>query len=388
MPPCPLWLLSCILGLGVLFAAYGQDSLPADADGLLEYAQKHRNHKHWRQADRAFKRFLEKFPKDRRQEEVLAQLARIQYRFARHYAAARGWYERLVKEFPQSKHHLQYRIAIARCYAAQNLRLRAIEEYEAIIKEAKDKKAKASLIRQVWGLKNKHLNFYVNQTFGAGKNPKVRVYSRQVPDAEMRLYRIPYAEILERLGPEAPSLGQAIAKVPDKARKLVKKWTEKFPATKKRWHNSQLEIPVSESGVYLLEADHDRLTMRLHVLINRYGLITKAAAGDLLLFAQNRKTGEPVKGMRIRAYAEKKTFEGVTDADGIFTASDFPLRTPLVGVFDDELVSVQPGARHWWGSYEKASLFYVSTDRPIYRPNHKVHFKIVHRIEEGSAFSL
>ena len=343
MPPRPLWLLSCILGLGILFAAYGQDSLPADADGLLEYAKKHSNYRDWRQADRAFKKFLEKFPKDGRQEEALLLLARVQYSYARHYSAARGWYERLVKEFPKSEHRLQYRVAVARCYTAQNLRKRAIEEYEAIIKETKDKKTKAGLIRQVWSLENKQLNFYVNQTFGAGKKPKVQVYAHQVPDAEMRLYRIPYAEILERLGPEAPAFGQAIAKVPDRARRLVKKWTEKFPATKNRWHSSNMEIPVTESGVYLLEADHDRLTMRLHVLINRYGLITKAAAGDLLLFAQDRKTGEPIQGMRIRAYAKKKTFEGVTRADGTFTASDFPLQTPLVGAFQGELVTVQLG---------------------------------------------
>ena len=57
----------------------------------------------------------------------------------------------------------------------------------------------------------------------------------------------------------------------------------------------------------------------------------------------------------------------------------------LLGEKDGEIVSANTNYSYWYGYRQsgKRSLFYVITDRPIYRPNQTVQFKIIHREEEG-----
>ncbi len=380
------WLAAAALSVaaagGLSTAQDKPGDLPADEQKLLEHAQQRMNHGQWREADRAFKAWLEKFPESRNLETVYQQLGNLHHWYSRRPAEAREWYERLCQKFPKSPNFWSYRFQAAQTWASANLRDRAIEEYMKIGKEAPDAGTRANAIQHAWNLKGKYLYMQVNQTFTAGREPFANLNLQGIDKVTFRAAHIGYDALLKHLGgADGLNLQQAVARAGKDARKLLKEWTVEYPQNDKqnRWRNEQVKVPAAGSGVYILEGEHEGVVMTVTLIVTKYGLVTKAAAGKLVCFAQERASSKPVEGLQVRVLHKDHPVQGATDASGLFVSEKYRGGV-VIGTKDGEIVTTDA---RYSGGQDSRPLIHVTTDRPIYRPNQTVFFRVVHRMETG-----
>jgi uncharacterized protein YfaS (alpha-2-macroglobulin family) len=366
------------------YGAWLQDrkaELPTDEQKLFEYAQTRMNNGDWKEAERAFKAWLEKFPDGKNAENVYQQLGNLHHWYSHQYATSREWYAKLCEKFPKSPNYWNYRFQIASTWQNQNLRDKAIEEYRKISKEATDPNIRTNAIQQAWGVEGKYFYMHVNQSYTTGQEPVVHVQLSKIDKIEFRAVHIKFDAILEQLGKaDGQNLRDAIAKVGKEGRRALKEWTATYTYDRNNyWKNEQVKVPSTESGVYIVQGEHDGVVMTVTLFVSQYGLITKSSAGKLLCFAQDRSTSRPIEGMTIRTLHAQKPLQGVTDANGLFVADDFKGGV-VIGVKGTELVTTES---YYGGDQGEHPLIYVTTDRPIYRPNQTVQFRVVHRSELG-----
>jgi len=366
------------------YGAWMQDrrtELPADEQKLLEYAQARMNTGDWKESNRAYQAFLAKFPDSKNAEQVHVQLGNLHHWYSRQYATSREWYLKACQKFPKSPNYWSYRFMVAQTWQNQQLKDKALEEYRKIAKEAPDAQVRTSAIQQAWSVEGKYFYMHVNQSFTAGQEPFVNVQIAKIDKIVFRAEHIRFDAILENLGKSgSANLQDAIAKVGKEGRHALKEWTVTYAYDKNSyWKNEQVRIPSTESGVYVVEGEHDGVVMTVTLFVSQYGLITKSSAGKLLCFAQDRATSKPVEGMTIRTLHAEKPLSGVTDADGLFVAEHFQGGV-VIGVKGTELVTTES---YYGGVQGEHPLLYVTTDRPIYRPGHEVQFRVVHRTELG-----
>ena len=168
---------------------------------------------------------------------------------------------------------------------------------------------------------------------------------------------------------------------------LVTSWREILPPMRDA-EVRRIPLDLKEPGMYVVEAvsaPHRAYTV---VIVSDVGLVTKAASGQILLYAADRQSGVPVAGCEVQVIANQHPVAtGTTGVDGVFAAS-------LPEVKADDFVSVarcgaqvtasDPGS---WFLRESARelVGYVYTDKPIYRPGHTVRIKGVLRWRASGA---
>ncbi|MEQ1758011.1 MAG: alpha-2-macroglobulin family protein [Vicinamibacterales bacterium] len=170
---------------------------------------------------------------------------------------------------------------------------------------------------------------------------------------------------------------------------LVTSWRELLPHRRDA-EMRRVPLDVREPGVYVVEAVTGTLRAYTLVVVADVGLVTKVAPGQMLIFAADRLTGEPRAGCTVQVLADRAVAsEGLTDADGVVTAS-------LPGVRSDTLVTlarcgdqvaVTDPRGYSLSSAARELLGYVYSDKPIYRPGHTVHIRTVLRWRERDALT-
>ncbi|MEW6322680.1 MAG: alpha-2-macroglobulin family protein [Acidobacteriota bacterium] len=170
---------------------------------------------------------------------------------------------------------------------------------------------------------------------------------------------------------------------------LVTAWREVLPDRRDPEYR-RLPLDVREPGVYVVEAVRDVLRAYTVVIVSDVGLVTKAAPGQLVVFAADRFSGEPTPDCEVRVTAAgAQVAEGRTDGDGLL---DLPLpEAPLdqivaVARCGDQIAATDPGAWAVQGPTRELAA-YVYTDKPIYRPGHTVHVKAVLRWRQQDALA-
>src|SRR6185436_4759533 len=143
--------------------------LPTDEQKLFEYAQNRMNQGDWRESDRAFKAYLEKFPEGKNLESVYSNLGNLHHWYSHQYATAREWYAKACEKFPKSGNYWNYRFQVAQSWQNQNLREKAVEEFRKIAKEAPDAAVRTNAIQQAWHAEGKYFYMHVNQSYTTGQ---------------------------------------------------------------------------------------------------------------------------------------------------------------------------------------------------------------------------
>ncbi len=77
-------------------------------------------------------------------------------------------------------------------------------------------------------------------------------------------------------------------------------------------------IPVSDKGVYLVEATNGTLRAYTIIVVTEIAVITKAAPGRLMTFVVNRRSGDPIAGIMVRVWVDQKEVAAkTTDQQGL-----------------------------------------------------------------------
>jgi len=183
---------------------------------------------------------------------------------------------------------------------------------------------------------------------------------------------------------------------------LVTSWRESLPPLEASFDRRMVPLGKRESGVYLVEAVGGDLRAYTVVVVTDLALVEKAtASGDFLVYAVDRKSGEPRADARVELVKGHHTIAtGRTDADGIFRTklptSEGPDAEGETGTDD---VMILASHRENFAVSDLESFYfnlgeqnekvqgYIYTDRPVYRPAHKVSFKgILRAFDERSQY--
>jgi uncharacterized protein YfaS (alpha-2-macroglobulin family) len=195
---------------------------------------------------------------------------------------------------------------------------------------------------------------------------------------------------------------------------IVGKWRQVLTATENEYDTRMVPLGKREPGVYLIEAVNGDLRAYTVMVVTDLTMINKTTRdGQMLVYAVDRKSGEPRADVQIEVVKGKKVVAaGKTGGDGVLKTlirKDQPARregeaAPLEGVDNSYLVLARRGDQfavsdlqpYYFGEFESEGdgedgaisgdrvASYIYTDRPVYRPEQKAYFKgIVRRLGEG-----
>ncbi|HLN99210.1 MAG TPA: MG2 domain-containing protein [Pyrinomonadaceae bacterium] len=200
---------------------------------------------------------------------------------------------------------------------------------------------------------------------------------------------------------------------------LVSSWREPLPPLETQYDQRMIPLGKRTPGVYLVEAVENDLRAYTVVVVTDLTMIDKTTRdGELLVYTVDRKTGEPRPGAQVEIVREQKTLaSGTTDSQGILrtriekkkpaaaeaaegedeanaeAAPEEPdSESLLILARQNNNFAISDLGSLYFGGYEDEEdsgniKGYVYTDRPVYRPTHKVSFKgIIRNVDENGAY--
>ena len=199
---------------------------------------------------------------------------------------------------------------------------------------------------------------------------------------------------------------------------LVSSWREPLPPLENEYDQRMIPLGKKTPGVYLVEAVQNDLRAYTVVVVTDLTMIDKTTSnGELLVYTVDRKTGEPRPGAQIEIVKNQKTVaSGVTDDQGILRTKIEKKKPAAKAEGDEEAAAEEPAPDEtdsesllilakqssnfaisdlgsmFFGGYEGEDTEenfkgYIYTDRPVYRPTHKVSFKgIVRAVDPNGVY--
>jgi uncharacterized protein YfaS (alpha-2-macroglobulin family) len=169
----------------------------------------------------------------------------------------------------------------------------------------------------------------------------------------------------------------------------VWKWTV---PPHQQWESQTVAIPVSEKGVYLVEATNGKLRAYTIIVVSEIAIITKAAPGRLMSFIVDRRSGDPVSGALVRVWIDQQEVAAkAADQQGLVDTSlneAKPENVAVLATSGDQFAINAPGAWNLGTGPDRSLRGYTYTDRPVYRPGDIVHFKSIVRSESISGYQI
>lgn len=164
-------------------------------------------------------------------------------------------------------------------------------------------------------------------------------------------------------------------------RQLVTKFLRK-PATAAN-ANEPISLDPLPPGLYVVEATNGRLSTSVVLSVASFVVIDKTMPGRVVARVVDRETGRGIAGARLVVMVNRKTeAEATTDALGLAELKVTPDQgSDLVLLAfrgtEPAVASLEPWSL---GASRSALSAYIYTDRPVYRPGHKVGFKGILRL--------
>ncbi len=172
---------------------------------------------------------------------------------------------------------------------------------------------------------------------------------------------------------------------------LVARWRQEMPP---RFFSETAQIPVPslEKGVYLVEATDGTLRAYTIAMVTELGVITKSAPGQVLTYTADRRTGAPVSDADVRVWSDKKQNAQLkSDASGLAQTS-LPegqyQDVRVLAVKGQDVAVVTPYSYNLSSNPLEDWTGYIYTDRPVYRPGHTAHFKVILRTRSGERYKI
>ena len=159
------------------------------------------------------------------------------------------------------------------------------------------------------------------------------------------------------------------------------------------FYTQNIDLGRQDLGLYLVEARYADTTVSTWFLVSDTALVIKSAPGEVLAYVADVQSGTPVAESPVRLYREGKILgEGRTDAGGTarFAIPRDSSEFFLVAVAQrgaDEAVVGRTDYR-----FESSGEFtlHAYTERPIYRPGHRIYYKVIARrnAPQGVGYSV
>lgn len=172
---------------------------------------------------------------------------------------------------------------------------------------------------------------------------------------------------------------------------LVARWRQDVPP---KFFSEHQDVPVEAlpAGVYVVEATDGNLRAYTLIIVTDLAVVTKSSPGQLLAFAVNRKSGNPVADAKIELLAtRKRQATGQTDSQGLLMLNlpSENFEDPrVIAIHDKDVGIVAPYYFNISSNPEEDWTGYVYTDRPVYRPGHNVYLRGILRTRNGEKYKV
>ncbi|GAB4362497.1 MAG: hypothetical protein OHK0021_06550 [Bryobacter sp.] len=176
-------------------------------------------------------------------------------------------------------------------------------------------------------------------------------------------------------------------------KQLLKTWTETI-STRERWAEQNVKVPVREAGFYLVEATDGKLRAYTIVSISPIAILSKTQPGTVWTRVVERQSGAPLAGVDVEFRSgEDVLAKTKTDENGLakYTGEARSGLLALATRQQNGKAEIALDAINEWafGREEGRRLTaYLYTERPVYRPGHKVFFKAVLRQQLDQGYAL
>ena len=245
-------------------------------------------------------------------------------------------------------------------------------------------------------------------TYSANADQTLYYHARHAEEVRFRLYRLPRneADLLLNRGwidePRWQEKRKVFWPTSDPIREWAREIEEPLRDARRIFSASLGSGAPLPKGDYFLAVtahnytDEDAVHKLVFSVVDT-AIVTKLAFDELLVWALDYETGEPLAGADVTASAFSLRPGGTTNADGLARIA-VPKRS-----YDKRVVRIEDGGRYgvattsWrqgidpWlldvptSFYADRLLGYLYTDRPIYRPGETVYYKgVVRRDDDAS----
>ena len=144
--------------------------------------------------------------------------------------------------------------------------------------------------------------------------------------------------------------------------------------------------PKLEAGAYVIEASSGTTSSKQRLLVTDANVLVHSSGGRADLFVCSAVTGEPIPDARVRVWIQKQQGSAEVrdvrgDAKG-FASVKFDTSSGAIVVAASAAANRQATVTTWSYNYRNPSApwrIYAFTDRPAYRPDETVHWKIIGR---------
>jgi uncharacterized protein YfaS (alpha-2-macroglobulin family)/TolA-binding protein len=339
-------------------------------------AEAHVREERWKEAVTAFRAFLEEFPGDSEAPFVQIRLGDALLAGGDAKGALEAW--RLVPEKwggdPRAATAMD-REAAHLAGAAGDLTA-AIAAYERLAGAYPGTVEGQAAVGTLRSMKGRFLEASQVRPVTTAQRPRIAMSLRNIDNLQMKAYRVDLAEFVKVRG----SLAGTESVVTDVV-KADAEWTWRPEAYEPfRLLHRECEVPLDGPGSWIVRAQDEEFTATLLVVASDLGVVVKRSVSQTLVFVQNLRTGDPVAGARVLV---PQGGDGTTGADGTWIGqSHFH---PWVLAESGGHLAFAGGQSGTGSSFGYSTKVYHFTDRPLYRPGHRVKVKgFARRIVNGN----
>ena len=359
------------------------DAQRAILDTQLLAAADHLAAERYDEARAAWQGFVAANPLDPRVPGVFFQVGESFEKQEKYDAAVAAW-EPLLSKFPGSEPAAHAQFAIAAIYETEKGDPeKAIEKFRAVAVDPWRTQAQ----QRIAVMEAKALTVVTPRAFRSGETPHLKVSTRNLEKLTFSAYKLnPEAYFRKKHaldGVESLDIGLV---APDA------EWTAPVPGyarykpVETTYDLAKIEIP----GVYVVKVtDEKNLQATTLVVGSDLDAVVKSSRDQVLVFAQDMKTGKGRPNARVLvAQGEEVILEAVTGPDGVLLKDwDKPreIGSPLSYlVLDGGDVAGSGLSVPNQVSQGLTARAYIYTDRPAYRPGHRVSLRgIVREVDNG-----
>ncbi len=155
-----------------------------------------------------------------------------------------------------------------------------------------------------------------------------------------------------------------------------------MPERRRYW--TMVPVPLLETGVYVAEVQDGKEKERQTIVVTRLLLVTKKSPQRLLAFTADAASGKPISNclVIVSDLKGKRLAEATTNQQGL-ALLNLSEEDVLVEALAPDGSLARLDAR---SAFYQRYTVYLYTDRPIYRPNQRVHFKGIVREWRGDDY--
>ncbi len=260
----------------------------------------------------------------------------------------------------------------------------ALEWYDGLQKfSAQSSNVRSDGLSRAANIRRKSVSVSIYQFTVPGEAPKVAANWRNVKSANW---------VLKRVEPSAFATNSSASNLAElfSSGTVVKSWSTPLEsAGPYAPGHREFDLPTTEPGAYVLEMQADSERSTSSVLITQYVVLTKTDHNRTLAWVSDVETGaaQPNATAYLWSYDNNGHWgrvEAKTDAQGLATFTvEHPDHENWVWVKVGQQWTTSRGGYWYASSYGREELAYVMFDRPLYKPNETVGFKVFLRTREG-----